>query len=116
MTQALMLQRKNISKVNKAIKYLDSKDPAVVVKGLNVLTVRTYDMSDANAVHLEAFPEMTLSLGCLLDALSPWSSYVQGYIKNSYENALLDHSTSWKTIEMPVDTSHISVRPSICFF
>lgn len=109
MTQVLIQQRKNISKINKAIKYLDSKDPAIIVKGLNVLTVRTYDTSDSSAVHLESFPEMILSLGCLLDALSPWSSYVENAVKCSYENVLLNHSSSWKTIEMPVDNSRIIV-------
>lgn len=109
MTQALMQQRKNISKINKAVKYLDSKDPAVVVKGLNVLTVRTYDTTDSNAVHLEAFPEMTLSLGCLLDTLSPWASYVESSVKNSYENVLLNQSGTWKTIDMPIDNSQIIV-------
>lgn len=110
MTQALMQQRKNISKVNKAIKYLDSKDPSVIIKGLNVLTVKTYDTSDSNIIHLETFPELILSLGCLLNDISPWSTLVESKLLDNFADLILNHSEPWKSIEMPVDTTRLKVR------
>ncbi len=99
MSQAFLLQKKNTNKIIKAIKYMDSSDPAVVVKGLNILTQKTYELYDSNALQLENFPELILSLGSLMDIVNRLDVDIfSNSPHNSYSSMVLDRSnTYWST-------------------
>lgn len=84
---AYLQQRKNNSKIIKAIKYIDGQDPSLVIKGLNTITQRTYELADSSSIQLEAFPELILSLGSLLDVVNPIALHFDKF------GSCSDHST-----------------------
>ena len=59
------------AKIHKATKELDSSDPAVVIKGLNTLLMKSFESDTGITLQVENYPELLISLGCLLDALNP---------------------------------------------
>lgn len=62
-----------------AIRQLDSRDPNEVVKGLNLLLQVSFETENgsyhvrglAGCLYLDAFPELALAIGSLLDVLNP---------------------------------------------
>ena len=62
--------------ISQAIAKIDCSEPNLVIQGLNSLTKRSFDGLETNAVHLENFPQLAISLGCLLDAIDPLSSFI----------------------------------------
>ena len=57
-------------KVMLAISDLDSTDVNQVIRGLNILTQRSFEV-DANTLSLDAFPHVITALGDLLDVINP---------------------------------------------
>jgi hypothetical protein len=93
---AFLLQKKNNSKIIKAIKHMDSHDPSVVIKGLNTLTQKTYELTDSAAIQLDIFPELILSLGSLLDTVNPIVSLLPNNVPyDSYDSFILDRSNQF---------------------
>lgn len=58
-------------KVNQAVKEINSKDILVVIKGLNFLTLKSFEMIDTHSFQLESHPQVLLSLASLLDVVNP---------------------------------------------
>jgi hypothetical protein len=58
-------------KIAMAIKDLDSSDIYYVLRGLNLLTVKSYDADPNSALMIDAYPELVVALGSLLDAINP---------------------------------------------
>ena len=55
---------------------LESNDPREVIKGLNFISIKSFDQTVVdnnitNPNHLESNPQLVLSLGSLLDATNP---------------------------------------------
>jgi hypothetical protein len=60
-----------VDRMNVAVRELNAKDPAVIVKGLNYLTQKSFEMTDNNAIQVELCPHLLISLGELLNTINP---------------------------------------------
>lgn len=55
---------------------IESSDPSVVIQGLNALSKKSFEALETNSVHFENYPQLAISLGSLLDVVSPLTSFL----------------------------------------
>ena len=77
-------------KILNGINDLDSKDPSLVVRGLNFFSSRSFEMTDNNSIQLESYPQLLLSLSNLLDIVNPIGQFLL-----TEEQLLENHSNFW---------------------
>lgn len=58
-------------RLSTAIKDLNSKDISVIIKSLNFLNQKTFELTDSHAIQVESCPHLLISLGALLDVVNP---------------------------------------------
>ena len=57
-----------------ALKDLNSKDIESVVKSLNFLNQKSFEMTESQSINIEAYPQLVVSLIALLDVVNPISN------------------------------------------
>lgn len=86
-----------VEKINNAVRDIISKDPSIVIRGLNFLTTKTYESTEPCDVQLEHFPMLALSLGNLLDTLNPLALVLFEENKDSdTSQSILNIHEDWK--------------------
>lgn len=68
---AIMSRSIDIETVTEVVDNLNSTDPKLVVKGLNILSKKTFELADSNAFLIDNFPSLHLAIGSLLDVIDP---------------------------------------------
>ena len=109
-------------KILESIKELGSKDPTVVLKGLNTLLMKSFESDIGITLQIENYPDLLPALGTLLDVLNPLANILflsdsaskQGYVGSkrkiddvSMENGDRNNSANIWTTSLPCDGNQL---------
>ena len=87
------------SEINYAIEYINSNLVHEVIRGLNILTKKSYALLDnpGSTMYLESYPQLIISLGSLLDTVNPMGPFIFDNItlNPSFNKILLDAYQPW---------------------
>ena len=67
---------KHSEDIAQAVLKIDCSEPSLVIQGLNVVTKKSFESLESNSLQLENFPQLAISLGCLLEVIDPLTSFV----------------------------------------
>jgi len=97
---------KHHEEINTATAKIESSDPSVVIQGLNVLTKKSFEALETHSVHLENYPQLSISLGSLLGVVNPLTAYLY-----SGSDANFDDTVGPWSVKLPKEGNpHIKVR------
>eukprot|EP00600_Ochromonadales_sp_CCMP1393_P003556 CAMPEP_0174993564 /NCGR_PEP_ID=MMETSP0004_2-20121128/23144_1 /TAXON_ID=420556 /ORGANISM="Ochromonas sp., Strain CCMP1393" /LENGTH=535 /DNA_ID=CAMNT_0016247691 /DNA_START=71 /DNA_END=1676 /DNA_ORIENTATION=- len=93
---------KHHGEITSAIMLIDSNDPADVISGLNSLLKRSYESIELRQVHLETFPQLIVSIGCLLDTVNPLCPLIFSADSTDIDNGHIfdDQLSAWSNSEV----------------